>query len=297
MAQVATKIINREQWLTERRKGIGGSDAAAILGLNPWRSPFDVYLDKIGEAPERAAGEAAYWGNVLEDVVAREFTARTGLKVQRRNAILQHPEHEWMIASIDREIVARPRGVLEAKTTSAWQADEWAEDRAPDMYVVQVQHYLAVTGWSYGYLAVLIGGNKFLVAKVDRDNDLIQTIIDAEAEFWQQVEDHIPPSVDGSDACTAALKCLYPRSEEQAIILPDDARHLLSDYQAADAAVKEAAAVKQRYQNELMALMGESDTAYLPGQPKPVCTWKNTERKGYTVQPTTYRQFRVKGEE
>lgn len=292
-AQVAAKIVNREQWLADRRKGIGGSDVAAILGLNPWRSPFDVYLEKIDEAPPREVGEAAYWGGVLEDVVSREFAKRTGLKVQRRNALLQHPEHEFMVASLDREIVAKPRGVLEAKTTSAWNRDEWGDDKAPDAYVLQVMHYLAVTGYTYGYLAVLIGGNNFRMARVDRDEELIAYLIEREAEFWRRIETRTPPPVDGSAACTATIKALYSASERESVLLPLEAADVFREYCAGCADVKAAEARRDAAANEIKALMGDAEVGYLPGISKPVVTWKTVERKGYVVEPTTARTFRV----
>ena len=100
--------MDRTAWLAARRTGIGGSDISAILGLSPWRSPVHVWLDKTGQAPDEppANAEAMYWGKTLEDVVAREYAQRTGRRVQRVNAILRHPQHEWMLGNIDRAIVA-----------------------------------------------------------------------------------------------------------------------------------------------------------------------------------------------
>ncbi|HHW14817.1 MAG TPA: YqaJ viral recombinase family protein, partial [Firmicutes bacterium] len=136
----------REAWLAERRRGIGGSDAAAIAGLSKWRSPMAVWLEKTGQVEPEEPGEAALWGTKLEDVVARHFAEATGFKVQRCNAILQHPERPWMLANIDRYVLdpARGRGLLEVKTTNAWNHDA-SEDKAPDHYLIQVHHYLAVT--------------------------------------------------------------------------------------------------------------------------------------------------------
>lgn len=285
----------REAWLQERRKGIGGSDAAAILGLNPWRSPFQVYLEKIGEAPEYEPGEPAYWGTILEDIVAAEFTKRTGLKVQRVNKILWSSEHPFMLANIDRRIVGTHHG-LEAKTTSAWNRDEWSAEAAPIQYVIQCQHYMAVTGWPLWHLAVLIGGQQYLGTTVERDESLIADIIQAEAAFWECVQTRTPPAVDGSDACTAALKALYPASTEESVILPDLAGEYIKGYHEAAAIEKRAKEAKQAHQNALEALMGNAGVAYLPGNPKPCITWKSTERKGYTAEPTTYRKFTVKGE-
>lgn len=161
-----TSEMSHEEWLAARRKGIGGSDAAAIAGLNKWKSPVAVYLEKIGQAPEEnVSSEAAYWGTVLEDVVAQEFSKRTGLKVRRRNAILQHPEHSFMLANVDRLIVGEKAG-LECKTASEYLKEEWKDDEVPAQYLIQCQHYMAVTGYDAWWIAVLIGGNKFIYKKL-----------------------------------------------------------------------------------------------------------------------------------
>ena len=123
-----TDVLDRHGWLSIRRKGIGGSDAAKVLGLSKWGGPLTVFLDKTGRLPmeDDEPSEAAYWGTTLEDVVAREFSKRTGLRVQRRNAMFHHPDHPWMIANVDRVIVGSNRG-LECKTVSAFKADEWLQ--------------------------------------------------------------------------------------------------------------------------------------------------------------------------
>src|SRR5690625_1801045 len=95
--------MSRQDWLHERQKGIGGSDASAILGFNPWKSAFELYIEKTSDTVQEIDNEAIHWGNVLEDVVAEEFTRRTGKRVRRRNQIFKHKEHEFMIANIDRD--------------------------------------------------------------------------------------------------------------------------------------------------------------------------------------------------
>src|SRR5690606_184586 len=124
---VDTRGMGREEWLQARRQGIGGSDAAVIAGLDPYKSPIRLWMEKTGQVDEEPAGEAAEWGLLLEPVIAEEFTRRTGKRVRRRNAILQHPRWEFMIANLDREVVGEP-ALLEIKTTSAWNRGAIAED-------------------------------------------------------------------------------------------------------------------------------------------------------------------------
>ncbi|NPV52174.1 MAG: hypothetical protein HPY71_01470 [Firmicutes bacterium] len=266
--------MDRVTWLQERRKGIGGSDVAAIAGLSKWKSPVEVYLEKVGEAPEEEQSEAAYWGTILEDIMAREFQLMTGLKVQRRNAILQHSEYPWMIANLDRVIVdkERGRGVLECKTASEWLRSEWEGDKVPDAYMIQVQHYLAVTGYQYAYIAALIGGNKFIYKEIKRDEEVINYLIKIERDFWQLVESRTPPEMDGSEASSKLLDMLYPEAEKGAEIrLPMEAEDLIAEYEQARAEEQAAAERKEAVANKLKALLGTNEIGVV-GDRK--VTWK-----------------------
>ncbi|MCL6599542.1 MAG: YqaJ viral recombinase family protein [Alicyclobacillus macrosporangiidus] len=292
---VSTRDMSREAWLQARTQGIGGSDVAAIAGLSRWKSPVQVYLEKIGEAQPEEAGEAAYWGTVLEDVVAAEFTRRTGLKVRRRNAILRHPEYPWMIANVDRLVVGQEAG-LECKTASEYLRDEWVEDRIPDAYMLQVQHYMAVTGLPKWWIAVLIGGNKFVHKCVERDDTIIQCLIDLERDFWNNhVVPKIPPAFDGSEASTELLSALYPTSKPgTAIELPPDAEKWLRQYEEAAADEKAASERKEEAANQLKALLADNEVGWI-GDRK--VTWKSVssmrfDTKAFKEQyPDLYTQF------
>lgn len=219
---VKTKDLDRSNWLQYRKLGIGGSDVGAICGLNKYKSPIAVYLDKIGELPNNdEQSEAAYWGNVLEEIVAREFQIRTGKKVRHRNAMLKHTEYPWMLANLDRVVVGE-KAILECKTTSAYMDQEWKDDKVPESYILQCQHYMAVTGFSKCYIAALIGGNKFVWKEIKRDEELISYLIAIEKDFWiNHIEKKIPPSIDGSESSTEVLKVLYPESIEDSETLLD----------------------------------------------------------------------------
>ncbi|HAA3503588.1 TPA_asm: hypothetical protein GEI81_16165, partial [Listeria monocytogenes] len=181
----SVKDMNRTQWLLTRRLGIGGSDAGIIMGLNQYKTAFELWLDKTDQVlPDESAGEAAYWGNQMEEVVAKEFEKRTGKKVRRSNMMYQHSEHDFMLANVDRFVVGED-AILECKTASAYLAKEWEADEVPATYLVQIQHYLAVTGKSKAYVAVLIGGNKFIWKEIERDDELINQIIAFELDFWE----------------------------------------------------------------------------------------------------------------
>lgn len=256
---VKTNEIEREDWLGVRRRGIGGSDIAAIAGLSPWRSPMAVYLEKIGEIPDKEESEAMYWGTKLEDVVADEFAKRTGLKVARKNAILQHPEYPWMLANIDRRIVGQKVG-LECKTTSAYGKDNWAEDKVPDMYLLQCQWYMAVTGYDSWWIAVLIGGNTFQYKEIARDEEMINYLIQIGKDFWELVENRTPPAIDGTESSTEVLSILYPAEEviDEEINLGNGAGPIVADFLHAQQMEKEWKEAKEEAANRLKSMLGES---------------------------------------
>jgi len=213
---INTKDLTHLEWLEQRQKGIGGSDIAGILGLSPWSSPIKVYQDKIGELPPTKETEVMYWGNVLEDIVAKEFQKRSGMKVRRRNAILQREDYPYMLANVDRLIVSKKEG-LECKTTNEFMKSEWIEgEKVPEQYFLQCQWYMAVTGYERWHIAVLIGGNKFHMDVIERDDELIEMMMNEAKNFW---ENHVipenPPEFDGSKASDEVLKQLYPESNAE----------------------------------------------------------------------------------
>lgn len=268
-----TREMEHEQWLKERQKGIGGSDAAAIAGLNKWKSPIAVYLEKTGEIPPVEENEAMYWGNRLEDMVADEFSNRTGLKVRRRNAILQHPEHPWMLANVDRLIVGRREG-LECKTANEYLKGEWEGEEVPAAYLLQCQHYMAVTGYDAWWIAVLVGGNKFMFKKIERDEELISYLIDIEKNFWENhIMLRIPPAFDGSDASSELLKQMYPDAEpESELELDDEADKLIDALEQVNGEIKELETRKKDYENKLKAMLGEYEKGITKDH---VVSWKS----------------------
>jgi putative phage-type endonuclease len=180
-----------------RKKGIGGSDTAAILGLNPYKTAMQVWLEKTNRViNEEQTSGYAYWGNVLEDVIAREYAKATNRKIRKVNDTLFHPGIPWLLANIDRKVVNEPR-VLECKTASIYTKKDWGisgTDHVPESYILQVQHYLAVTGYTVADLAVLIGGNDFRIFTIPRDDALIQQVLSLLSDFWNNhVLTDIPP--------------------------------------------------------------------------------------------------------
>lgn len=284
-----TPLDTRAGWLQQRRTGIGGSDIAAILGLSPWRTPVDVYLDKVGQTPlDTELGEPAYWGTVLEDVVATEFTRRTGRRVQRVNSILRHPGHTWALASIDRAVVAegtRARaesgvlkgaaGLLECKTGGAYAAKDWqgldGSDSLPVHYAAQCMWYLAVTGQEVCEVAALIGGNSYLLRRVERDDTTIKAMLEQADAFWRRhvIERRAPEPRTGADAAK-----LFPQDSGDLIDVSHDAEAiaLVQDLRACNARLDEIEGQREALIDAIKLRIGEASGLAMDG--KAIVSWK-----------------------
>lgn len=286
---LAPADLPREEWLAVRRSGIGSSDAAAVLGMDQWRGPLHVYLDKTGALPgEDEASEAAYWGTVLEEPVARRFAEKTGMDVRPSRGVLQHVDRRWQLANLDREV--GDDAFLECKTTTVWNDDAWLDDEIPDRVELQVAHQFAVTGFARAFVAVLIGGQRFRWYSIERNDDLVSYVTELEAAFWQRVCEGNPPPVDGLGATTALLARLWHVDPGATVDIDPLIYYPLKDqYDQAHAAIKAAETVKTEAGNAIKALLGEKEIGLVDGSP--VVTWKQQDRAGFTVAPSTFRKI------
>ncbi|PKE16418.1 YqaJ viral recombinase family protein [Macrococcoides caseolyticum] len=278
MAEVLnTKDMTHEEWLKARQAGVGGSDAGTILGVNKWKSKTQLFFEKVNpELKQQVDNEFIYWGNVLEDVVAKEFETRTGKKVRKNNKMLRHPEHEFMLANLDRVIVGE-KALLECKTTSQYNIDQWKDDEIPASYLCQIQHYMAVTGYEKAYIAVLCGGNQFIWKEVPRDDELIEIIINAEKDFWyNNVLAGVIPEIDGSDATKDFLNHMYKDIDETEVQLSDDVETLLTALEQVKQEEKELKELKTQYENKIKHILGNNLAGKTSGYQ---VTWKPQVRK------------------
>ncbi|PKE64251.1 YqaJ viral recombinase family protein [Macrococcoides caseolyticum] len=278
MAEVLnTKDMTHEEWLKARQAGVGGSDAGTILGVNKWKSKTQLFFEKVNpELKQQVDNEFIYWGNVLEDVVAKEFETRTGKKVRKNNKMLRHPEHEFMLANLDRVIVGE-KALLECKTTSQYNIDQWKDDEIPASYLCQIQHYMAVTGYEKAYIAVLCGGNQFIWKEVPRDDELIEIIINAEKDFWyNNVLAGLIPEIDGSDATKDFLNHMYKDIDETEVQLSDDVETLLTALEQVKQEEKELKELKTQYENKIKHILGNNLAGKTSGYQ---ITWKPQVRK------------------
>jgi putative phage-type endonuclease len=282
---LATNVdaMTRDEWLEVRRKGIGGSDAAAVCGENPWRSPLAVWLSKVGQAKESETTEAMEMGNILEDPIAKHFANKTGYKIKRSNVVLQHPVYDFMVANVDRFVQEEDGGewgVLEVKNVGEYRAGDWADGAIPVYYMLQVQHYMAVTGASYSWLCPLIGGNKLAPVKVERNDRLIANLIKIERDFWNLVVTKQPPKIDDSEDAKKILSFLYPQSEKITVVIEES---LYLGLKAARQKVIDAEQEARGYENTIKDLLKDAEAAVVPGYDKPVATWKTSITKRLDV--------------
>ncbi|QEY59871.1 YqaJ viral recombinase family protein [Pseudomonas sp. C27(2019)] len=222
---VSTKNLEREEWLNIRKKGIGSSDAAAAVGLNPYKSQLELWMEKTGrdaELPQLDPSDdtsPAFWGTILEPIVASHYTNKTGNRVRRINAVLQHPDPElsWMLANIDREVIGvEDVQILECKTAGINGSRLWKEG-VPEYVQLQVMHQLAVTGKQAADVAVLLGGQHLEIYRIERDETMIAQLIELERQFWNYVETDTPPPADGSASADTALRCLFPQDQGETV--------------------------------------------------------------------------------
>ncbi|WP_176114818.1 YqaJ viral recombinase family protein [Burkholderia cepacia] len=265
---VRTDELSREDWLAVRRTGIGGSDAAAAVGLHPYMSPLELWLDKTGRAdglpgPDpNDTSSPTYWGTLLEPIVAASYTKQTGNRVRRVNAVLRHPTIPFMLANLDREIVGVPDvQILECKTAGEFGARLWREG-VPEYVQIQVQHQLAVTGKSAAHVAVLLCGQALEVHRIERDEALIERLVELEARFWRFVESDTPPPADGSESADRALRHLYPGNGETIDFSGD--RHLSSvfvDLVAVRAEIETRQQLEAQFKQAIQEAMGDATRA------------------------------------
>ncbi len=277
---VKTAGMDREEWLRWRTKGIGGSDVSVIAGINPFRSIFQLWLEKTGQAePEETENDHTHFGNVLEPVVKREFSKRTGLKVRAKRALLQSEEYPFMLADLDGVIYENGKmNLFEAKTASAYKQEIW-ERGVPEEYMLQVQHYMAVTGAEKTYLAALVGGNRFYWKVVPRDEQKIAEIIAMEKAFWEEnVLAGIEPVPDGSEATTDFLNEKYASSNGNTILLPEEALGLCRRYEELSGQLNELQDKKDAVSNQLKNYLKNNESGVI-GEYR--VTWKQVTSTGF----------------
>lgn len=272
---------NIDEWKALRSKYIGGSDAAAVVGMNAYVSPLALWAEKTGKLPGFEGNLATEVGTYMEEFVARKFAEVTGKKVRKCNLSWFNSDYPWAIANIDREIIGEDAG-LEIKTTSELNLKKFKNGEYPANYYVQIVHYLAVTGKKRWYLAVLIGNKEFRWFTIERDEEEIAALMSAEKDFWGLVNADTPPAADGSASTKDTLNALYPNSNFDAIGIGTFERDL-DKYFALKAQAKELDEQINAIENRIKAHLGEYERG--EGE-KYRISWKTQSRSTFD-----YRSF------
>lgn len=295
MSASAVDIIphaDRAEWLQLRRSGIGGSDAAAVVGLSKYSTPLQVYYDKLGESDSDNESEAMYWGNQLEPVILKEYAERTGNTVLKPPGILRRKDAPFMLASLDG--YTADGKIVEIKT--AGRSDGWGEpgtDEIPENYLLQVQHYMAVTGFKEADVAVLIGGQDFRLYAVPADEDLQTLLIEREAEFWERIKAQIPPEpVSAEDFA----KFLRPKPGTT-ITATEDVNEAVSKLKGVKKALKDYESDKETLETFIKQFMADNEVL-LDAAGKVLVNWKGTKaplkfdaKALEEAQPDIYKQY------
>lgn len=322
-------MTDKTEWLLARRKGIGGSDVAAILGLSRYRSPLDVYAEKTSEEPpEDKPSESAHFGTLLENVVAKEFADRTGMKVQRVNKMLRAGERDWMIANLDRavvnpEIAGNVRvqdeqrqaetnrmlttdAILECKTASAFIADQWGESqeaeivsgkvvtehKIPIYYETQVQWYMGITGAQVCYVAVLLGGQDFRIYAVNRDDDVIKALQEQCHEFWTE---HVLKKVPPAPATQEEVQKLFTKDDGEMIEATNEVATDIGELRTLNEKIKQLEGEQKVVKDRICAALGEKTGFTIAGEKACTFKYQQTNRFDSTrfkkEQPETYADY------
>lgn len=290
-------VTQRDEWLATRREGLGGSDAPSLFGCTTWMSPYTLYLDKIGQLPEREGHSGLEMGRELEPYTRRLYTRETGRVITDCQDRFIHPDYPWMLGTTDGTIVPFERrptpGNFEGKTVGQYKKKDWAD--GPPMYpVVQCHHYMVVQGLSWGSIAAVVFGERdpLLWADVELDVEFAEMVIEAEKRFWF---DHVlarrPPEVDAHPATTAALKALHPHDSGLMVDLPPEATAWREELDVVAEQTKALEARKDLAQNRLRNVLGAATYGMLPDGSG--WSYKTVERRRHTVKPSTHRQLRT----
>ncbi|MEV8372971.1 lambda-exonuclease family protein [Kribbella sp. NPDC056861] len=315
------------EWHEQRARGLGGSDASAILGLNPYKSAFTIWQEKTGKVPADTASpsEAAYWGTQLEPVLADELAKRleTDLTsdLQLRPAVgsLQSIARPWQLANVDRLVYAcqsgtdrsaEPVAVAEIKTVGLRNAADWAEpDGIGKHALIQGVHYMAVTGVPVVYFGCLVGGQEFRWRALDRDSHLEEYLLEREEEFWRLVQSDTPPPIDGSDSTRDTLGRVYPKATpDKSVDLGIGAASLLAQRNKLADDIRSAEEIRQAIDSAIKDILGEAEVGLLHGEP--AVRWGNVSGRRsinskalradypeiadqYTVTGDPYRRFAI----
>lgn len=278
---------SREEWLALRGRYIGGSDAASVVGLNEYQSPYALWCEKRGITPGFEGNMRTKVGTFLEDFVAQQFEEETGKKVRKSNFSFINEDYPFAIADVDRFVIGE-EAILECKTTSELNLKHYKNGDYPARFYCQVQHYMAVLNKKKAYLAVLIGNKEFKIFEIERDDDEIKALMDSEKNFYQHMIDGTPPPVDGSDSTREALNAQVNNEQAEEPEPADlaEKKQALDTLMELEAAIAQLEEQRDAIKNQLIQFMGDAwigscqgyEISYKPSSRK-TFDWKKLQKE------------------
>jgi putative phage-type endonuclease len=265
--------------------GLGGSDMPIILGLSNYKTPYQLYLEKIGDyEPDSCETPLQYWGNQLESVIRDEFAKRNNVIVETPETVL-HPDYDFLRGNVDGYIRSL-NAILEVKMSNSFIAHQWGEDGSdviPMQYLVQVAHYCAVMNADCAYIAVLIGGYDYREFKYTRDLNLENYIIEEARKFWECVQTRCAPDpINQID-----LRLMFPKHDpEKMLTANDDVMEQLNTLTETRFKIKQLSEVEEKYKFNIMQFMKDAE-CLTDESGRPIISWKANKRGS--------RTFLVKG--
>ncbi len=275
----------REAWLADRPSRIGASEAPGILGEGySGESAFATYEKKINptldELVDATLAERLKIGTKMEPVIRDLFYEETGLDVftQAEQVVCVSDERPHVSATLDGAVfeVGGGRGVWEAKNVGEYVASDWDDNSVPLRVQIQTQDQMYVTGYQFAYVAALLGGNRFVFRRIERNQRFIDAMLPVLDDFWDHVQRRDPPPADNTEATSKALKRLYGNDNGEEILLPPEAAEWDENLKAAKSVIKAATAAKREAENKLKAAIAGATFGRLPDGS--LYSWKTSER-------------------
>lgn len=262
--------MEQAKWLEERRKGIGGSDIAAIMGLSPFKTAYQVYREKRKEVEDWQGNELTDWGKRMEPAIRQWYSDKTGRDVRLPDKIMYHPQHPFMLASLDG--FTDDGRVVEIKT--ARSGKDWGEpgtNQIPDYYAVQVHHYMTITGFQVADIPVSIAGSSPSLYIVEADKEISEMIIEACAKFWERVQSGNPPDpVTYADAVARFGKI----KSDGSIIATTELIEAIAGLKQLRAQIKELEEHEEAWKARIIIALGDQADTIIDGAGQTLVTYK-----------------------
>jgi putative phage-type endonuclease len=293
--EVIADARDEANWLELRKLGVGASEAATLLGANPWKSQLQLYAEKIAavEPDDLSDNEAVQWGKRLEAVIIDAYRDRTGRFVDAGGKLLRSTRYPWALCTLDAWTATEELGPywpLEAKAVGLAKGGEWV-DGPPEHYRIQMMWQMLVTNKPRATGVALIGGQKLVWCDVERDETLVRKLVYHGEEFWARVQRREPPSPDGSDGSRRAIHAMFPDDDGETIVLPGVLLDAADELETIKLEEKALYLRKVRAENDLKMALGPAERGALPDGR--IVSWKTQVRKAYQVTETKNRVLRV----